>query len=208
MSILSLPISALDSFSSLSKLSEQKESQALMGEAYLNLKQIQQIADWFWQFSEELKLIWSGTKTTQRKLFSLPEYDYIYGGSCSLKISPKALDRCSICLDIMWSGLDTKKTLCHHTFHKECLKQSLSVDPRCPLCRTNQAVDPLLPTYPLLTLDGRGLSVLSATRQGNLEKVRALLASGPISDGFRKSAFEEATNRGLTQIAQALSNLS
>lgn len=42
------------------------------------------------------------------------------------------MNTCPICLD---DDPDFKLSVCGHKFHKECIKQWLSVKPECPLCR-------------------------------------------------------------------------
>lgn len=43
-------------------------------------------------------------------------------------------DECCICMDDINS--DGISTICHHGFHRKCLKKWLKNDSRCPICRT------------------------------------------------------------------------
>ena len=62
-------------------------------------------------------------------------------------------NKCSICLDCVvmqsWRGvlqpaeLDTCLTTCQHIFHWNCIKEWLTQDSSCPLCRTDQQVKDL-----------------------------------------------------------------
>ncbi|TKR87751.1 hypothetical protein L596_012103 [Steinernema carpocapsae] len=42
---------------------------------------------------------------------------------------------CGICLDFLSACKLTLATNCGHVFHKECLEQSLAINPKCPSCR-------------------------------------------------------------------------
>jgi hypothetical protein len=43
---------------------------------------------------------------------------------------------CSICLDHIISDDFKQKTICHHTFHADCLRRWIRANNSCPLCRT------------------------------------------------------------------------
>ncbi|TKR87742.1 hypothetical protein L596_012094 [Steinernema carpocapsae] len=42
---------------------------------------------------------------------------------------------CGICLDFLSACKLTLATNCGHVFHKQCLEQSLAINPKCPSCR-------------------------------------------------------------------------
>lgn len=49
------------------------------------------------------------------------------------------LEECSICIDYILES-DKKITSCNHIFHKECLDKWLTLNRKCPYCRTEQIV--------------------------------------------------------------------
>ena len=60
--------------------------------------------------------------------------DYI--GTISKNIK---LEKCSICIDYILES-DKKITSCNHIFHTECLDKWLTLNRKCPYCRTEQIV--------------------------------------------------------------------
>lgn len=49
------------------------------------------------------------------------------------------LEECSICIDYILES-DKKITSCNHIFHKKCLDEWLTLNRKCPYCRTEQIV--------------------------------------------------------------------
>ncbi len=80
-------------------------------------------------------------------------------------------DACSICLEKLTHFPDTVNLMCgknasvKHSFHTDCIKQSLAVRPDCPLCRTeiNSANNAIiaLASY-TLRYPRRGAKILNA----------------------------------------------
>jgi hypothetical protein len=55
------------------------------------------------------------------------------------------LEDCSICLEYIINDDSKQKTVCHHTFHADCLTRWTQANNSCPLCRTG-GVAPSPPT--------------------------------------------------------------
>jgi hypothetical protein len=49
------------------------------------------------------------------------------------------LEDCSICLEHIINDDPKQKTVCHHTFHADCLTRWTQANNSCPLCRTRFA---------------------------------------------------------------------
>lgn len=83
-----------------------------------------------WNFETKLRIIEEEEKET---------YDFGKCDSCKMKehIESKSLHiigKCPICLDNIYQN-NCVKTLCKHSFHKDCLSNWSKNNNKCPLCR-------------------------------------------------------------------------
>lgn len=53
-------------------------------------------------------------------------------------VSKKKKMTCAVCLDsVDTSSTESVTTECGHVYHRKCILQAVSVDVKCPLCRTS-----------------------------------------------------------------------
>uniref|UniRef100_A0A1I7TBV2 RING-type E3 ubiquitin transferase n=1 Tax=Caenorhabditis tropicalis TaxID=1561998 RepID=A0A1I7TBV2_9PELO len=60
-------------------------------------------------------------------------------------------DMCTVCLSEFEDGEDTRKLLCDHLFHPQCISKWLEINKKCPMCRkdidSNDYTPPRTPEY-------------------------------------------------------------
>lgn len=90
---------------------------------------------------------------------------FVDRGATYIPVSKLMGSACGVCLDSKDSRMgQVVKLYCNHTFHQECMTESLKSQTKCPICR--QRLKPFTPSQRIFAYFQNKINLLTFTHTG------------------------------------------